>query len=172
MAKQLLVGDCFVFETRLSPLLVLLGPFGACLHPVPEPGRGTLGMAWAQTERGNGPRVVLVVRSSWGRAVPGVPDVLPSQFTGQCPCRDGFTGQTCSAVGQQQCPARHYRDARGGCTGTAWAESTDLPTSALPAALGWPCRVRGCASSGPGGSARPSACASRRAWMSAWVGTH
>ncbi|NWR25397.1 LAMB3 protein, partial [Emberiza fucata] len=44
-----------------------------------------------------------------------------NQFTGQCPCRDGFTGQTCSAVGQQQCPPRHYRDARGGCTGTAWA---------------------------------------------------
>ncbi|NWI48280.1 LAMB3 protein, partial [Picathartes gymnocephalus] len=39
-----------------------------------------------------------------------------NQFTGQCPCRDGFTGRTCSAVGQQLCPARHYRDARGGCT--------------------------------------------------------
>ncbi|NXM84729.1 LAMB3 protein, partial [Oenanthe oenanthe] len=39
-----------------------------------------------------------------------------NQFTGQCPCRDGFTGQTCSALGQQQCPARHYRDERGGCT--------------------------------------------------------
>ncbi|XP_062365530.1 laminin subunit beta-3 [Cinclus cinclus] len=39
-----------------------------------------------------------------------------NQFTGQCPCRDGFTGQTCSAVRQQQCPARHYRDAHGGCT--------------------------------------------------------
>ncbi|XP_017596587.1 PREDICTED: laminin subunit beta-3 [Corvus brachyrhynchos] len=39
-----------------------------------------------------------------------------NQFTGQCPCRDGFTGQTCSAVGQQLCPPRHYRDARGGCT--------------------------------------------------------
>ncbi|NXM17847.1 LAMB3 protein, partial [Ploceus nigricollis] len=39
-----------------------------------------------------------------------------NQFTGQCPCRDGFTGQTCSAVGQQQCPPQHYRDARGGCT--------------------------------------------------------
>ncbi|NWU36057.1 LAMB3 protein, partial [Hylia prasina] len=50
-----------------------------------------------------------------GRAV-GVPDVVPSQFTGQCPCRDGFTGQTCSALGQQLCPPRHYRDARGGCT--------------------------------------------------------
>ncbi|NXB73076.1 LAMB3 protein, partial [Donacobius atricapilla] len=39
-----------------------------------------------------------------------------NQFTGQCPCRDGFTGQTCSALAQQQCPPRHYRDARGGCT--------------------------------------------------------
>ncbi|NXN78096.1 LAMB3 protein, partial [Bombycilla garrulus] len=39
-----------------------------------------------------------------------------NQFTGQCPCRDGFTGQTCSAAAQQQCPPRHYRDAQGGCT--------------------------------------------------------
>uniref|UniRef100_A0A8C5T7E1 Laminin subunit beta 3 n=1 Tax=Malurus cyaneus samueli TaxID=2593467 RepID=A0A8C5T7E1_9PASS len=39
-----------------------------------------------------------------------------NQFTGQCPCRDGFTGQTCSALGQQLCPPRHYRDARGQCT--------------------------------------------------------
>lgn len=31
MAKQLLVGDGFVFETRLN---TLLGLFGACLHPV------------------------------------------------------------------------------------------------------------------------------------------
>ncbi|NXR73991.1 LAMB3 protein, partial [Pycnonotus jocosus] len=38
------------------------------------------------------------------------------QLTGQCPCRDGFTGQSCSALGQQQCPPRHYRDAQGGCT--------------------------------------------------------
>ncbi|OWK52745.1 Laminin subunit beta-3 [Lonchura striata] len=40
----------------------------------------------------------------------------PAGCRRQCPCRDGFTGQTCSAVGQQQCPPRHYRDARGGCT--------------------------------------------------------
>ncbi|NXI26094.1 LAMB3 protein, partial [Sterrhoptilus dennistouni] len=39
-----------------------------------------------------------------------------NQFTGQCPCRDGYTGQTCSALGQQQCPPRHYRDSQGGCT--------------------------------------------------------
>ncbi|NXE92810.1 LAMB3 protein, partial [Menura novaehollandiae] len=39
-----------------------------------------------------------------------------NQFTGQCPCREGFTGQTCSAMGEQLCPPRHYRDARGGCT--------------------------------------------------------
>ncbi|NWV73149.1 LAMB3 protein, partial [Dasyornis broadbenti] len=39
-----------------------------------------------------------------------------NQFTGQCPCRDGFTGHTCSAMGQQLCPQRHYRDAQGGCT--------------------------------------------------------
>ncbi|NXR61316.1 LAMB3 protein, partial [Rhadina sibilatrix] len=62
--------------------------------------------------------LVWVVKGSCARACPavGVPDVLPSQFTGQCPCRDGFTGQTCSALGQQQCPPRHYRDAQGGCT--------------------------------------------------------
>ncbi|NWV38853.1 LAMB3 protein, partial [Grantiella picta] len=39
-----------------------------------------------------------------------------NQFTGQCPCRDGFTGQTCSAMGQQLCQNRHFRDAQGGCT--------------------------------------------------------
>ncbi|NWV07669.1 LAMB3 protein, partial [Ptilonorhynchus violaceus] len=39
-----------------------------------------------------------------------------NQFTGQCPCREGFTGQTCSAMGVQLCPDRHYRDARGRCT--------------------------------------------------------
>lgn len=69
--------------------------------------------------------LVLVVRSCSGGAelcpAVGVPDVPPSQLTGQCPCRDGFTGQSCSALGQQQCPPRHYRDAQGGCTGTALA---------------------------------------------------
>lgn len=53
MAKQLLVGDYFVFETRLNTHLVALGLFGARLHPVPElqPGMGTLGMPRAQTEQ-------------------------------------------------------------------------------------------------------------------------
>ncbi|XP_054660088.1 laminin subunit beta-3 isoform X2 [Grus americana] len=39
-----------------------------------------------------------------------------NQFTGQCPCREGFVGRTCSAVQQQVCPDRHYRDVRVGCT--------------------------------------------------------
>ncbi|NXL99122.1 LAMB3 protein, partial [Tyrannus savana] len=39
-----------------------------------------------------------------------------NQFSGQCPCREGFTGRTCSAMQEQLCPDRHYRDARGGCT--------------------------------------------------------
>jgi len=42
--------------------------------------------------------------------------LLP-QFTGQCPCREGFTGRTCSAVQEQVCPDRHYGDVRVGCTG-------------------------------------------------------
>uniref|UniRef100_A0A8B9PYM3 Laminin subunit beta 3 n=1 Tax=Apteryx owenii TaxID=8824 RepID=A0A8B9PYM3_APTOW len=39
-----------------------------------------------------------------------------NQFTGQCPCREGFTGRTCSAVQEQVCPDRHYGDVRVGCT--------------------------------------------------------
>ncbi|XP_062461483.1 laminin subunit beta-3 [Pezoporus occidentalis] len=39
-----------------------------------------------------------------------------NQFTGQCPCREGFTGRTCSAVQEQVCPDRHYGDIRMGCT--------------------------------------------------------
>ncbi|KAM6108146.1 laminin subunit beta-3 [Pterocles gutturalis] len=39
-----------------------------------------------------------------------------NQFTGQCPCREGFTGRTCSAAQERVCPDRHYGDVRGGCT--------------------------------------------------------
>ncbi|NWH63275.1 LAMB3 protein, partial [Geococcyx californianus] len=39
-----------------------------------------------------------------------------NQFTGQCPCREGFTGRTCSAAQQQICPDGHYGDIRVGCT--------------------------------------------------------
>ncbi|NXG63298.1 LAMB3 protein, partial [Hemiprocne comata] len=39
-----------------------------------------------------------------------------NQFTGQCPCREGFTGRTCSATQEQVCPDRHYGDVRVGCT--------------------------------------------------------
>ncbi|NXH74583.1 LAMB3 protein, partial [Hydrobates tethys] len=38
-----------------------------------------------------------------------------NQFTGQCPCREGFTGRTCSAMQEQVCPDRHYGDVRVGC---------------------------------------------------------
>ncbi|XP_071434693.1 laminin subunit beta-3 isoform X1 [Pithys albifrons albifrons] len=41
---------------------------------------------------------------------------LCNQFTGQCPCREGFTGRTCSVMQVQVCPDRHYRDAQGRCT--------------------------------------------------------
>ncbi|XP_051494893.1 laminin subunit beta-3 isoform X2 [Apus apus] len=39
-----------------------------------------------------------------------------NQFTGQCPCREGFTGRTCSAPQEQVCPDRHYGDVWVGCT--------------------------------------------------------
>ncbi|NWJ05868.1 LAMB3 protein, partial [Crypturellus undulatus] len=39
-----------------------------------------------------------------------------NQFTGQCSCREGFTGRTCSAEQEQVCPDRHYGDVRVGCT--------------------------------------------------------
>ncbi|KAM6399042.1 laminin subunit beta-3 [Rhynochetos jubatus] len=39
-----------------------------------------------------------------------------NQFTGQCSCREGFTGRTCSAVQEQVCPDRHYGDVLVGCT--------------------------------------------------------
>ncbi|NXJ11488.1 LAMB3 protein, partial [Odontophorus gujanensis] len=40
-----------------------------------------------------------------------------NQFTGQCQCREGFTGRTCSAAQQEQiCPDRHFGDVRIGCT--------------------------------------------------------
>ncbi|NXL56178.1 LAMB3 protein, partial [Chordeiles acutipennis] len=39
-----------------------------------------------------------------------------NQFTGQCPCREGFTGRTCSAPQEQVCPDRRYGDVQAGCT--------------------------------------------------------
>ncbi|XP_011793429.1 PREDICTED: laminin subunit beta-3 [Colobus angolensis palliatus] len=38
-----------------------------------------------------------------------------NQFTGQCPCREGFGGLTCSAAAIRQCPDRTYGDAATGC---------------------------------------------------------
>lgn len=38
-----------------------------------------------------------------------------NQFTGQCPCREGFGGLTCSAAAIRQCPDRTYGDAARGC---------------------------------------------------------
>lgn len=69
ISKQLLVGGCFVFETRLNTLLVVLGLFGACLHPVPElqPGTGTSRVHQAQAERGKCP----VCWSWWSGAARG-----------------------------------------------------------------------------------------------------
>ncbi|NXX54353.1 LAMB3 protein, partial [Scopus umbretta] len=39
-----------------------------------------------------------------------------NQFTGQCPCREGFTGQMCSVTQEQVCPDRRYGDVWVGCT--------------------------------------------------------
>ncbi|XP_047560834.1 laminin subunit beta-3 [Lutra lutra] len=38
-----------------------------------------------------------------------------NQFTGQCPCREGFGGLTCSAAAIRQCPDRTYGDAGTTC---------------------------------------------------------
>ncbi|XP_039726228.1 laminin subunit beta-3 [Pteropus medius] len=38
-----------------------------------------------------------------------------NQFTGQCPCREGFGGLMCNAAAIRQCPDRTYGDAGMGC---------------------------------------------------------
>uniref|UniRef100_A0A8C3S723 Laminin subunit beta 3 n=1 Tax=Chelydra serpentina TaxID=8475 RepID=A0A8C3S723_CHESE len=38
-----------------------------------------------------------------------------NQFTGQCQCREGFVGRTCSAAQLQVCPDGSYGDVRTGC---------------------------------------------------------
>uniref|UniRef100_A0A803SQN4 Laminin subunit beta 3 n=1 Tax=Anolis carolinensis TaxID=28377 RepID=A0A803SQN4_ANOCA len=38
-----------------------------------------------------------------------------NQFTGQCPCREGYGGLTCSALEIRVCPDRSYGDIRTGC---------------------------------------------------------
>ncbi|KAM7054557.1 laminin subunit beta-3 [Molossus nigricans] len=38
-----------------------------------------------------------------------------NQFTGQCPCREGFGGLTCSAAAIRQCPDQTHGDAAMGC---------------------------------------------------------
>uniref|UniRef100_A0A8C3WIV7 Laminin subunit beta 3 n=1 Tax=Catagonus wagneri TaxID=51154 RepID=A0A8C3WIV7_9CETA len=38
-----------------------------------------------------------------------------NQFTGQCPCREGFGGLTCSAAAIRLCPDRTYGDVATGC---------------------------------------------------------
>ncbi|XP_040302259.1 laminin subunit beta-3 [Herpailurus yagouaroundi] len=38
-----------------------------------------------------------------------------NQFTGQCPCREGFGGLTCDAAALRQCPDRTYGDTGTGC---------------------------------------------------------
>lgn len=44
--------------------------------------------------------------------------MLSIQFTGQCPCRDGFGGLTCNAAAIRQCPDGTYGAAAAGCRGT------------------------------------------------------
>lgn len=38
-----------------------------------------------------------------------------NQFTGQCPCREGFGGLTCSSAAIRQCPDRTHGDVATGC---------------------------------------------------------
>ncbi|XP_053102816.1 laminin subunit beta-3 isoform X2 [Hemicordylus capensis] len=38
-----------------------------------------------------------------------------NQFTGQCSCKEGYGGQTCSAVEAKVCPDQSYGDVRTGC---------------------------------------------------------
>ncbi|XP_023375269.1 laminin subunit beta-3 [Otolemur garnettii] len=38
-----------------------------------------------------------------------------NQFTGQCPCQEGFGGLTCNAAAIRQCPDRTHGDAATGC---------------------------------------------------------
>ncbi|XP_059986610.1 laminin subunit beta-3 isoform X1 [Lagenorhynchus albirostris] len=38
-----------------------------------------------------------------------------NQFTGQCPCQEGFGGLTCNAAAIRQCPDKTYGDAAMGC---------------------------------------------------------
>uniref|UniRef100_A0A8C5L6X3 Laminin subunit beta-3 n=1 Tax=Jaculus jaculus TaxID=51337 RepID=A0A8C5L6X3_JACJA len=38
-----------------------------------------------------------------------------NQFTGQCPCREGFGGLTCSSAALRQCPDKTYGDMATGC---------------------------------------------------------
>ncbi|XP_006159378.1 laminin subunit beta-3 isoform X1 [Tupaia chinensis] len=38
-----------------------------------------------------------------------------NQFTGQCPCREGYGGLTCNAAAIRQCPDRTYGDMATGC---------------------------------------------------------
>ncbi|XP_062970480.1 laminin subunit beta-3 [Cynocephalus volans] len=38
-----------------------------------------------------------------------------NQFTGQCPCREGFGGLTCSAAALRQCPDKTHGDMAMGC---------------------------------------------------------
>ncbi|KFO19671.1 Laminin subunit beta-3 [Fukomys damarensis] len=52
-----------------------------------------------------------------GELCPRAPDALSSaQFTGQCPCREGFGGLMCNAAAAiRQCPDRTHGDAATGC---------------------------------------------------------
>uniref|UniRef100_A0A8D1WZW8 Laminin subunit beta 3 n=1 Tax=Sus scrofa TaxID=9823 RepID=A0A8D1WZW8_PIG len=42
-----------------------------------------------------------------------------NQFTGQCPCREGFGGLTCSTAAIRLCPDRTYEDVATGCRGAS-----------------------------------------------------
>ncbi|KAG8504403.1 Laminin subunit beta-3 [Galemys pyrenaicus] len=84
-------------------------------------GSPVLPWAWGCAGRG-------CAGQGWPLRGPGRRSHITSQFTGQCPCREGFGGLTCRTAAVRQCPDRTFGDPAAGCQGA--------------------CR-------GPGGSARP-----------------
>lgn len=74
---------------------------------------GSPGLCVLTRDLAHGPRFQGKARPA--REVPS--QCSPSQFTGQCPCREGFGGLTCDAAALRQCPDRTYGDTGTGCRG-------------------------------------------------------
>uniref|UniRef100_A0A8D2BVF5 Laminin subunit beta-3 n=1 Tax=Sus scrofa TaxID=9823 RepID=A0A8D2BVF5_PIG len=54
-----------------------------------------------------------------------------NQFTGQCPCREGFGGLTCSTAAIRLCPDRTYEDVATGCRGASAEQGPDVEIGRL-----------------------------------------